>query len=72
MDALTQEALRGVVEEVITREGTDYGEAMPLEQKVRQVMAQLESGAAVLVFDPETETCTVVTAEEARAREQQT
>lgn len=68
MDALSRDALLGVVEEVITREGTDYGEEMSLEQKVRQVMAQLDAGAAVLVFDPEAETCTILTAEEARAR----
>lgn len=68
MEALSREALLGVVEEVITREGTDYGEEMSLEQKVRQVMAQLDAGEAVLVFDPEAETCTILTAAEAHAR----
>lgn len=68
-EALSQDALRAVVEEMITREGTDYGEEVALEQKVRQVMAQLDAGEAVLVFDAETETCTILSAEEARARE---
>jgi uncharacterized protein YheU (UPF0270 family) len=68
LDALSPAALRGVVEEVVTREGTDYGEEVPLEVKVEQVMAQLRSGAALIVFDPETESCTILSAEEARAR----
>lgn len=66
--ALSPAALRGVVEEMVTREGTDYGVEVPLEEKVRQVMAQLEAGEAVVVFDPEAESCTILTADEARAR----
>lgn len=68
LDALSPEALRGVVEEVVTREGTDYGEEVPLETKVRQVLAQLRSGEAVIVFDAEAESCTILSADEARAR----
>lgn len=69
-EALSREALRGVVEEVITREGTDYGEEVTLERKVLQVMAQLDAGEAVLVFDAATESCTILTEEEARLREE--
>ena len=52
---LSPEALRGVVEEFVTRDGTDYGETwVPLEEKVAQVMGLLRRGEAVLLFDPET------------------
>jgi uncharacterized protein YheU (UPF0270 family) len=52
---LSAEALRGVVEGFVLREGTDYGEREAShEAKVRHVMAQLEAGAAQIWFDPET------------------
>ena len=61
---LAPDALRALVEEFITREGTDYGhQEVPLETKVRQVMSQLQSEKAFVTFDPETETATVVSAE---------
>ena len=64
---LAPDALRALVEEFITREGTDYGhQEVPLETKVRQVMSQLQSEKAFVTFDPETETATVVSAESLR------
>lgn len=68
LEALSPTALRGLVEELVTREGTDYGEEVPLDEKARQVLAQLHAGEAVVLFDPETESCTIVSADEARAR----
>ncbi len=60
-DQLSPEALHGVIEEFVTRDGTDYGEVeVPLETKVAQVLAQLKSGKAVIVFDQEAESCTVL------------
>nr|WP_320190744.1 YheU family protein [uncultured Desulfobacter sp.] len=60
-DQLSPEALQSVVEEFVTRDGTDYGEIeVPLETKIAQVMAQLKSGKAVIVFDQKTESCTVL------------
>ncbi|HWF99155.1 MAG TPA: YheU family protein [Steroidobacteraceae bacterium] len=62
---LSAQALRGVIESFVLREGTDYGEREhSLEQKVAQVRAQLERGQARILFDPETNTVTleVVTA----------
>jgi len=45
----------------VTRDGTDYGEVeILLETKIVQVLAQLKSGKAVIVFDQETESCTVL------------
>ena len=58
---LSAEALRGVIESFVLREGTDYGEREhSLEQKVAQVRAQLERGQARILFDPESNTVTLV------------
>lgn len=57
---LSKEALRGIIEEYVTREGTDYGsQEYSLEQKVEQVRRQLASGLAVILFDPVTESCSI-------------
>ena len=49
---LSVEALRGLVEEFITREGTEYGHReYSLDNKVRQVERQLASGEVKIVFD---------------------
>jgi uncharacterized protein len=51
-DDLTEAALRGVIESFVLREGTDYGDReLALEQKVAQVLRQLQRGEAVIVFD---------------------
>ena len=56
---LSPEALRGVIEAFITREGTDYGlHEVPLATKVGQVRHQLDAGIAVIVYDEATESCT--------------
>jgi hypothetical protein len=58
---VSPEALRGLVESFVLREGTDYGEReYSLEQKVGHVMLQLERGEAQVVFDPLTESVTIV------------
>jgi uncharacterized protein len=49
---LSADALRGVLESFVLREGTDYGEReVSLEQKVAQVLRQLERGEAQIIFD---------------------
>jgi len=56
--------LQAVIEEFITREGTDYGVSeYSLEQKVAQVKTQLHSKRAIIVFDPVTESCTILAKE---------
>jgi uncharacterized protein len=66
---LSSDALRGVLESFVLREGTDYGERdYSLEQKVAHVMGQLERGEARIVFDPNTETVDIVPAVPNRRR----
>jgi uncharacterized protein len=58
---LSPEALRGVIEEFVTRDGTDYGEReIPLDTKVRQVMNQLHAGKVVITYDQKTDTCNII------------
>ncbi|MBC7387319.1 MAG: YheU family protein [Cryobacterium sp.] len=55
---LSPETLQALIEEFVSREGTDYG-AKELEfgTKVSQVRRLLESGKITIVFDAETESC---------------
>ena len=58
--------LRALVEEFVTRDGTDYGaREKSLDEKVADVTRQLERGEVRIVFDPETESATLVPAESA-------
>ena len=58
---LSAEALVGVIESFVLREGTDYGERdVPFETKVLQVRRQLERREAEIVFDPNTESIDIV------------
>jgi uncharacterized protein len=60
---LSAEALHGVIEAFVTRDGTDYGvQDVPLVTKIRQVRQQLDDGTAVLVYDEETASCTILPA----------
>ena len=57
---LSSEALRGVIEAFVTREGTDYGaQEVPLATKVLHVQQQLDAGTAAIVYDEETDSCTI-------------
>ena len=52
---LSAEALHGLAESFVLREGTDYGEhAYTLAQKVDHVLAQLRKGEAAIVFNAAT------------------
>jgi uncharacterized protein YheU (UPF0270 family) len=57
---LSPDALRGIVESFVNREGTDYGRDYSLEEKVNQVVRQLERGEARITFDHKTETINIV------------
>lgn len=55
--SLSAEALRGVVEAFVLREGTDYGHRdFSLEEKCAAVERQIAAGEAHIWFDPETRT----------------
>ena len=55
---LPVETLTAIIEEFISREGTDYGvHETSLEKKVQQVMNQLQRGEIVVTFDQESQSC---------------
>ena len=57
---LSAKALKGVIEEFISRGGTDYGAIeSSMEIKFKQVKDKLKNGLAVLVYDDETETTNI-------------
>jgi uncharacterized protein YheU (UPF0270 family) len=58
-DALHPGTLRNLVEEFVTREGTDYGQAFSLQSKVDQVLRQLREHRAVIVYDASSGTCSI-------------
>lgn len=59
--ALNPDVLRAIIEEFVSREGTDYGDLQfSLEEKVAEVHQSLHNGRALVVFDPETESCNIV------------
>jgi uncharacterized protein len=58
---LTADLLHAVVESFVLREGTDYGEKeFSLEDKVAHVISRLKRGEARIVFDPESETVSII------------
>jgi uncharacterized protein YheU (UPF0270 family) len=68
-DSLQPDILRAVVEEFITRNGTDYGEReRTLEEKIADVMGQLRSGEATVVFDRQAHSVNIVPAGGAGSR----
>lgn len=58
---LSAEALRGVIESFVLREGTEYGERdFTLEEKLTHVLHQLERGEAQIMFDPQSNSIDIV------------
>ena len=62
--SLPPDTLYALVEEFVTREGTDYGhQAFDTRTKVAHVMKQLESGRCVITFDSRLNTASIVPAD---------
>lgn len=58
---LSADALRGLIESFVLREGTEYGaREFSLDEKVAHVMRQLQRDEARIVFDPATESVDIV------------
>lgn len=58
---LSSEALNGLLEEFVSRDGTDYGEVeTSLEARVAQVLGKLKTGEAVVLFTESTGEANIV------------
>src|ERR1700712_284183 len=56
-DVLEVDTLTRLIEDFVTRDGTDNGDDTPLETRVLRVRQALTKGQALIVFDPESEQC---------------
>ena len=60
-EKLSMEALEGLIEEFVTRDGTDTGyEKKSFVNDVAMVKRQLKRGDAVIVYDKSTKTSNIV------------
>ena len=58
--ALSPDTLNNLIQELVTRDGTDYGDTeVSLQEQVRQVKLKLASGEAVIRYDEKLETCDI-------------
>ena len=65
-NSLSPEALRGVIEEFVTRAGTDYGtQERTIAEKIADVARQLARGEAIIVFEVESGATNIVPARRA-------
>ena len=69
VERLSPEALQGLLEEFVSRDGTDYGESeTPLSTRVAQLRERLDRGFAWLLFDADSETWDLLPVELAKER----
>ena len=60
-EKLTMESLNAIVESVIMREGTDYGEhEFSMQEKMEQLLPQVLRGDVLISYDEDSETVTLI------------
>ena len=68
IDAVEADTLYNLVESFVLREGTDYGESeISIEDKVQQVIAQLKSEEAFLLYSELHESVNIISRQEMQA-----
>lgn len=72
LERLAPDTLTNLIEEFVTRDGTDYGEMeASLPEKVAQIRKGLASGEMRLVYDEQSEACTIMSKDAWRAYQQE-
>lgn len=67
---LSAEIFDGILQDLASREGTDYGECeMPIPQKAAQLKSAIERKQCYLVFDEVTESIGVITHDDAKQQQ---
>ncbi|WP_313210086.1 YheU family protein [Stutzerimonas nitrititolerans] len=56
-DQLEPDTLTRLIEDFVTRDGTDNGDETPLPTRVERVRRALDKGEAVIVFDADHQQC---------------
>ena len=66
-EELSPEALQGLIEDYVTRPGTDTGYTkVTIGQNVEMVKQQLKKGEAVITFDEKSQTANIVHVNDAK------
>jgi len=64
-DSLAPDTLETILDDIVSRDGTDYGDyELSVAQKRQQALQSLKKGEAVLLFDTESETMKMVRKED--------
>jgi uncharacterized protein YheU (UPF0270 family) len=67
-DQLSTEALHALIEDFVTRDGTDYGRhEMGMREKAAHLLALLQKGEMLITYDEDTQTCGLVSREGAKS-----
>jgi len=56
-ELIEADTLNNLLEDFVTREGTDNGDDTPLDVRVERARHALKRGEAVIVFDPDSQQC---------------
>ena len=65
---LDKDTLHNLVESFVLREGTEYGEVdVPVDQKIAQVIKQLQNDEAVILYSELHETVNIISQQEFKA-----
>lgn len=59
-DLLDSDTLTRLLEDFVSREGTDNGDETPESTRVERARAALVRGEALILFDPESQQCQLV------------
>lgn len=64
---ISQEALHALIEDFVTRDGTDYGQhEMSMAEKAEHLLALLQNGKLLITYHEDTQTCGLVRREEVK------
>lgn len=62
---LSPEALQALIEDFVTRDGTDYGQTeVSMQEKAAQLRELLKTGELLISYNEETQTCGLMAKEE--------
>lgn len=62
---LSEEALQALLEDFVTRDGTDYGLVeMSMQEKADHLLALLKKGELLISYNDELQSCGLITKEE--------
>jgi len=67
---LSEEALQSLIEDFVTRDGTDYGQVeMSMQEKSVHLPASLKNGDLLITYNDELQSCGLMTKEDAASSE---